>query len=77
METLLPHLLNNNLLTQDEYEVIDRYKELPRKQNRYFLLSVLPRKGVSAYEKFLESLKTETEHLGHQDLIKLLANGTK
>ena len=74
MEALLHHLLKRDLLTQDEYEVIDRYKEMPRKQNRHFLLNVLPRKGKSGFEKFLESLKAEKEHLGHQDLFELLAN---
>ena len=74
MEALLSHLLKNGLLTQDEYEVIDHYKEMPRKQNRHFLLNVLPRKGKSGFEKFLESLKMEKEHLGHWELFELLAS---
>lgn len=74
MDTLVPHLLKNNLLTQGEYEEIDRDKETPRKQNQYFILKVLPRKGGNAFEKFLESLKAEKEHLGHQELVKLLSS---
>ena len=73
MEALLPHAFTNKLLTRDEYEIIDSLKGTPRKQNRYFLLNVLPRKGETAHQRFLDSLKAEKEHLGHEDLVKLLS----
>ena len=73
IQALLPHLLSNQLLTQDEYEEIARFKDIPTEQNRHFSLVVLPRKGQSAHEKLVKSLKSETTHLGHRDLVKLLA----
>ena len=74
METILPHLVKNGLLTQTEYEHIYRDREMPTRQNSYFVLNVLPRKGESGFKMFLESLKaTEKDHLGHQDLVKLLS----
>ena len=72
MESLLPHLLKNGLLTRGECKMINFYKEMPSKQNSYFLLNVLQRKGTDGSKRFLESLKSEKEHLGHQDLVKLL-----
>ena len=73
IQALLPHLLKNELLTQGEYEEIARFKDTPTEQNQHFILAVLPRKGQSAHEKFVESLKAERQHLGHRDLVKLLA----
>ena len=71
MGALLPHLIANNLLTQEEWQELNRSKELPQ---RFFLLSVLPRKGKNAFEVFLSCLKAEKEHLGHQELVELLCN---
>ena len=71
VEVLLPHLIENNLLTQDEYQELNRSKEPPQ---RYFLLSVLPRKGRNAFKAFLNCLKAEKEHLGHQELVELLCD---
>ena len=71
MGELLPHLIANNLLTQEEYQELNRSKELPQ---RYFLLSVLPRKGKNAFKAFLSCLKAEKEHLGHQELVELLCD---
>ena len=74
IEALLPQLLKNNLLTQSEYQELDCVKETSRKQNQYFLLIVLPRKGKNAFKVFLECLKAEKDHLGHQELAELLCN---
>ena len=71
MGALLPHLIANNLLTQEEWQELNRSKELPQ---RFFLLSVLPRKGKNAFKVFLSCLKAEKQHLGHQELVKLLCD---
>ena len=77
LEALIPHLLKNDLLTQSEYQELEVYKEMPRRQNRYFLLTVLPRKGREAFNMFIECLKAEKGHLGHRDLVKTLCNKKK
>ena len=74
MNALLPHLLKNDLLTIREYQEIDRDKDVPLRQNEYFLLTVLPGKGRNAFNMFVKCLKAEKRHLGHQDLIKILCN---
>ena len=69
MRVLLPHLIENNLLTQEEYQELNCNKVSPE---RDFLLSVLPRKGKNAFTAFLNCLKAEEEHMGHQELVELL-----
>ena len=76
MDALLLHLYGNKLLTNDELEMIESLKGTPRKQNRHFLLNILPRKGETAHERFLEALRAEKTHLGHEDLVDLLSTKT-
>ena len=77
LNALLPHLVQNHLLTQKECQEIDRDKDVPLRQNHYFLLYVLPQKGRDAFTVFMKCLKAEKEHLGHQDLVKILCNKKK
>lgn len=71
MEMLTPHLLQNNLLAIPEYQQLDA-QGTPWKQSEYFVLRVLPTKGEEGFKRFLNCLKEEKEHSGHQDLFRLL-----
>lgn len=71
MEMLATHLIEKGLLTSGEYEELNS-RSTNWKQNKYFVLDVLPKKGKEGFKRFLECLKDEKEHLGHQDLFHLL-----
>lgn len=77
LNELLPHLVENGLLTPRESQEIDRDKAVPLTQNQHFLLYVLPQKGRDAFDMFIKCLKAEKDHLGHQDLVKILCNKKK
>ena len=71
MEMLAPHLTEKNLLTMSEYqELLGRSSS--RKRSEHFVVNVLPTKGKDGFERFLECLKDENEHSGHQYLFQLL-----
>lgn len=72
MEMLVPHLVEKNLLTKNEYQELTTYS--PWKQGEHFVLKILPTKGEDGCKRFLECLEEEEEHSGHQDLFRLLEN---
>ena len=74
MESLLPHLLENSLLTQSEIQELECFKEMPRRQNLHFLQNVLPQKGRGAIDVFIKCLKAEKKHLGHRYLVEKLCD---
>ena len=71
VNTLLPHLWEKGLLTPNERDTLDSMHTTPRKQARY-LLRLLPGKGKYGFKRFLECLREEKYHLGHEDLVKCL-----
>ena len=71
VNTLLPHLWEKGLLTPNERDILDSMHTTPRKQARYFL-KILPGKGKHGFKRFLECLRDEKYHLGHEDLVKCL-----
>ena len=71
VNTLLPHLWEKGLITPNERDMLDSMQSTPRKQARY-LLRILPGKGKLGFKRFLECLREEKYHLGHEDLIKCL-----
>jgi hypothetical protein len=71
VNTLLPHLWENGLLTPNERDWLDSMRKTPREQARY-LLRILPGKGKRGFKRFLECLREEKYHLGHEDLVKCL-----
>ena len=72
MEMLTTHLIQNELLTKAEYEKLAGQSSY--NQSQYFVLTVLPNKGPSGFERFLKCLEEEKEHLGHQELFQLLSD---
>ena len=71
VNTLLPHLWAKGLLTPSEREMLDSMHLTPHKQARY-LLKILPGKGRHGFKLFLECLRDEKDHLGHEELVKCL-----
>ena len=69
--SLLPHLWQKHLLTPTERDVLDSMRATPHEQNRY-LIKILPGKGESGFKRFLECLRNDKDHLGHEDLLKHL-----
>ena len=72
LSCLLPKLLNKQLLTDIEYERLGSSNSTEREKNVQFL-QILRTKGSTAFQKFLEALREEDEHLGHVDLHKKLS----
>ena len=70
MEVLVPHLVEKKLLTKNEYHELNTCPSW--KQSEYYILKILPTKGEDGWKKFLECLKEEEEHSGHQDHFQLL-----
>ena len=70
MEDLVPHLVEKKLLTKNEYHELNTCPSW--KQSEYYILKILPTKGEDGWKKFLECLKEEEEHSGHQDHFQLL-----
>ena len=71
MNSLLPHLQRENLLTSEECDILisTQKTHFDKKQ---FLLSILPSKGENAYKRFIKCLSQDKEHSGHADLVKML-----
>ena len=70
MEMLVPHLMQKKLLTMNEYHELITCPSW--KRSEHFILKVLPTKGEEGFKQFMECLKDEDEHLGHQHLFQLL-----
>ena len=72
LNTLLPLLSKHQLLTTSEKDyVMNTFIPAVEKANQ-LVYSILPRKGSTAYELFVKCLQEETEHLGHQELVRML-----
>ena len=68
---LLPHLKECKLLAEKEVASLSKPGLNPPEVNRHFL-DILKSKGSRAFSLFLNALKKEDEHIGHQDLYELL-----
>ena len=74
LDSLLSHLLKNDLLTPSEFQELECFKEMQQRKNRHFLLNVLPRKGSNTFNIFMKCLKAEKEYLGHRYLVEKFCN---
>ena len=75
MEMLVLHLIEKKVLTMSEYHELDKCPSW--KQSEHFTLKVLPTKGEDGFKQFMECLKDEEEHSGHQDLYRQLKSSMK
>ncbi len=74
VQSLLPYLQEQELLTRHEYEKLTQevHTKTQSEQNHY-LLRILPTKGEHAFERFFTCLTQADEHLGHEQLVKILS----
>lgn len=69
---LLPYLMANGLLTEGEYHGLSgSIHESPYDKNCR-LLNIILRKGEKAFDLFVEALRKEKKHTGHQSLANRL-----
>ena len=71
IQTLLPHLRQEQLVTMAESEVLRNPTKTKTEKNQ-FLLSILPSKGENTFERFVKCLEEAGEHTGHSHLAELL-----
>ena len=70
-DTLIPVLNKYHLLTQDNMYDLKNPLVSPIKRANELVYCILPNKGPGAFTLFVKCLQEETQHLGHQTLVKL------
>jgi len=69
IDTIMPHLLSHNLLTQkDQQFLLNKYHTDHEKVQ--YLLCQLPRKAEGWFESFLECLRESKQGTGHMEIAK-------
>ena len=70
---LLPLLLSKKLVTGEEFhEISDDSIRLSDEQRNGKLLDIIVKKGAEAFDLFVNALREEDKHLGHESLAKTL-----
>lgn len=72
LESLVPYLNQQQLLTDDENEVLLNLY-LSQRTRVLKLLQFLETKGEVGFQRFLKAVADEPEHLGHTHISKLFA----
>ena len=72
--TLVPILNNHNLLTSADNDYLMNNLISSLKRANRLVSSILPSKGPHAFTLFFECLKKEKEHMGHQELVKMITS---
>ena len=70
VQELIPLMRTHELITAEECQDIKRKQMDAEKID--LLVHILPRKGKQAYPKFIKCLESETQHLGHPELVAKL-----
>lgn len=73
---LMSNLVKRKLLTEDEVAQLKHPNKINSEKNGEFL-NILKTKGSKAFPRFLEALKEEEQHLGHEDLYDKLMDADK
>ena len=71
VDTLLPHLRKNKLLTPNEMDSLTK-SGISRREAARELLRILKTKGSGSFSLFIDALRMEKEHMGHQSLYKAI-----
>lgn len=71
VDTLLPHLRKNKLLTSNEIDALTK-SGVSRREAATELLRILKTKGSGSFSLFIDALQKEKEHIGHQSLYKAI-----
>ena len=74
LNTLVPILHNHNLLTRADNDYLMNSLITPPERANQLVYSILPSKGPRAFTLFVECLQKEKEHLGHQELVKMITS---
>ena len=72
--TLVPILNNHSLLTSADNDYLRNKLIEPFVRATILVSSILPSKGPHAFTLFVECLKKEKEHMGHQELVKMITS---
>ena len=73
LKSLCAHLIEEELISHDDYEEIEGRKTTREKNNFFYMM--LRNKGLNAYIKLYKCLRCENEHCGHKDLVKIIEMG--
>ena len=77
LTALIPVLNKHHLLTLDDNYVLLNYLVSPMERANALVYQILPSKGPGAFKKFITCLQEETEHIGHQELARILSTPVK
>jgi len=77
LTALIPVLNKHNLLNLDDNYMLLNYLVPPMVRANLLVFQILPSKGSGAFKKFILCLQEETEHIGHQELAKILTSPMK
>ena len=73
LQCLLPHLKKRRLVTEEESQQLrQQHYKTSLERNEEFL-QILKSKGSKAFSLFVEALVGEKDHLGHEDLVRILS----
>ena len=70
LESILPYLNQQHLLTDDEYDILLNVM-LSERMRKLKLLKFIEGKGPEGFQRFLRALHDEPEHLGHKEITEL------
>ena len=76
IDCLLPYLIRYDVMENSEYSILNSLF-LTRGQKADKLLEFLRKKDDDTLKRFLQALKEENDHLGHEDLCKLFEEKLK
>ena len=74
LKTLVPILHNHSLLTSTDYYYLTNNLIPPLERANQLVHSILPSKGPGAFTLFVKCLQEEKEHMGHQELVKIITS---
>lgn len=71
LDTLIPYLNEEGLLSQEDLSFLNN--KLYQQSHRIdYLIFSLPSKGSDAESRFMKCLENAKDHLGHEELLKIL-----
>ncbi|XP_065920654.1 uncharacterized protein [Dysidea avara] len=77
LTALIPVLNKHHLLTLDDNYVLLNYLVSPMERANALVYQILPSKGPGVFKQFIICLQEETEHIGHQELARMLTPPAK
>ena len=72
LDYLLPELLKRKLVTESEYQQLSDDKRIPDEKNKALLHLIETKGGEKSFNLFIQALKAEKQHIGHEHLARVL-----